>query len=67
MPMEPRYLMVVNRRCQPSRNLRTATIDLSPSRLSGPARPYLVRELYEKEAGRHQRCLAFRYGLLRSG
>ena len=45
-----RYLMVVNRRCQPSRNVRTVTIDLDPSRLSGPARPYLVRELYEKDA-----------------
>ncbi len=45
-----RYLMVVNRRCQPSRNLRTVTIDLDPSRLNGPGRPYLVRELYEKDA-----------------
>ncbi len=45
-----RHLMVVNRRCQPSPNLRTVTIDLSPSQLSGPARPYLVRELYEKDA-----------------
>ena len=45
-----RYLMVVNRRCQPTRRLRTVTIDLKASQLNGPARPYLVRELYKKGA-----------------
>ncbi len=46
-----RYLMVVNRRCQPSRppDPRRVTIHLKASRLSGPAYSYLVRELYGKE------------------
>ena len=44
-----RYLMVVNRRCQPSRRLRTLTIGLKASDLSGPVHSYLVRELYDKE------------------
>ena len=41
--------MVVNRRCQPSRRLRTVTIGLKASALSGPAYSYLVSELYDKE------------------
>ena len=44
-----RYLMVVNRRCQPSRRLRTVTIGLKASDLSGPVHSYLVTELYDKE------------------
>ncbi len=46
-----RYLMVVNRRCLPSRppDPRRVTIHLKASRLSGPAYSYLVRELYGKE------------------
>ena len=45
-----RYLMVVNRRCLPSRHQRRLTIDLVPSIPGGPAHAFLVRELYKKGA-----------------
>ena len=46
-----RYLMVVNRRCQPSYfpRPRTVTVKLDPSELNGPAWSYLVRDLHTKE------------------
>ena len=46
-----RYLMVVNRRCQPSYfpRPRTVTVKLDPSELNGPAYSYLVRDLHTKE------------------
>ena len=45
-----RYLMVVNRRCEPPRSggLRTVTIDLKASLLGGPAWSYLVKEVYAR-------------------
>lgn len=45
-----RYLMVVNRRCQPwPRRPRVLTVELDPSELNGPAWSYLVEDLHTRE------------------
>ncbi len=45
-----RYLMVVNRRCQPyPRRPRMVTIQLDASELDGPTYSYLVRDIHTKE------------------
>ena len=46
----PRYLMVVNRLCQPTETPRTTAVTLDASGLNGSTYSYLVKDVYSRES-----------------